>query len=392
MRYLIILGLCFSYAVHASCQFEMQHSGTTANLRGIESVANGVAWASGTSGTVLRTVNGGQTWEHCAVPPDGENLDFRAVQAFDSKTAIVMSSGKGDLSRLYKTTDGCQTWKLVFTNPDQTGFFDALRFLSIEHATNHQLSVDYAKGTLLGDPVNGEFAIFQSFDGGTSWVRREAKKRSSKGGGCQIDTFPAIQGETVFAASNEALINFHPYLFFFVTGGMKSRLAYVDHFDLDFSFCHERAKYHDLPLKQGSASGGAFAVAVDYTGEPGPYEIMVVGGDYQNPNSNEGTSALISPEGSVHSLFPSRIRITTPVTPPHGYRSAVAYDAASKTWITIGPNGTDISTDAGKNWRALKPGITDAADADKNWNALSLPFVVGAKGRIGLLREDDLKR
>jgi hypothetical protein len=73
-------------------------------------------------------------------------------------------------------------------------------------------------------------------------------------------------------------------------------------------------------------------------------------------------------------------------TPPHGYRSAVAYDETQKLWITVGPNGTDISTDDGKNWNALKPSNDDPADADKNWNALSLPFVVGPHGRIGRLR------
>jgi hypothetical protein len=78
------------------------------------------------------------------------------------------------------------------------------------------------------------------------------------------------------------------------------------------------------------------------------------------------------------------------VTPPHGYRSAVAYDATN-TWVAVGPNGTDISTDDGLNWRALKPGPTDAPDADENWNALSLPFVVGPKGRVGKLRIEVLK-
>jgi hypothetical protein len=74
------------------------------------------------------------------------------------------------------------------------------------------------------------------------------------------------------------------------------------------------------------------------------------------------------------------------VTPPHGYRSAVAYVSSTGTWITVGPNGTDISTDDGRNWRALKPSPTDTPDADRNWNALSLPFVVGPHGRIGILR------
>jgi hypothetical protein len=74
-------------------------------------------------------------------------------------------------------------------------------------------------------------------------------------------------------------------------------------------------------------------------------------------------------------------------TPPHGYRSAVAYDDTTKAWITVGPNGTDISTDDGKNWHAVHPdaALNEAPDADTNWNALSLPFVVGPKGRIGKL-------
>jgi hypothetical protein len=45
----------------------------------------------------------------------------------------------------------------------------------------------------------------------------------------------------------------------------------------------------------------------------------------------------------------------------------------------------------GLNWRVLKPAPTEAPDADKNWNALSLPFVVGPKGRVGKLCTGALK-
>lgn len=68
----------------------------------------------------------------------------------------------------------------------------------------------------------------------------------------------------------------------------------------------------------------------------------------------------------------------------------MAFDEAN-IWITVGPNGTDISKDDGKNWRALKPKSGQPADTDKNWNALSLPFVVGPNGRIGKLRDDALQ-
>ncbi len=42
--------------------WQMQESGTTAGLRGIDSVDGTVAWASGTNGTVLRTIDGGAHW------------------------------------------------------------------------------------------------------------------------------------------------------------------------------------------------------------------------------------------------------------------------------------------------------------------------------------------
>ena len=59
-----------------------------------------LAWASGTHGTVLRTEDGGFVWQGCAVPAGAAELDFRGIQAFDEQTAIVMSSGPGDRSRL----------------------------------------------------------------------------------------------------------------------------------------------------------------------------------------------------------------------------------------------------------------------------------------------------
>jgi len=110
-------------------------------------------------------------------------------------------------------------------------------------------------------------------------------------------------------------------------------------------------------------------------------EPLVVGGDYANPNLREGTAAYFDLQTGGWSV-PKRL--------PGGYRSSVDYDKRRDAWITVGPNGTDISNDDGRNWRPLKPGPGDAPDADQHWNALSLPFVVGPKGRIGLLHAERL--
>src|SRR5579862_4131998 len=147
----------------ARAQWAMETSNTTADLRGIHSIGNGIAWASGTNGTVLRTEDGGVVWQTCTVPSGAERLDFRGIQAFDANTAIVMSSGKGDLSRLYKTTDGCHSWKLLFKNPDEDGFWDAIAFASSARNPN--------RGFILGDPAAGRFVLFFTLDRGNHWGR-----------------------------------------------------------------------------------------------------------------------------------------------------------------------------------------------------------------------------
>src|SRR4051812_3231716 len=71
-------------------EWTVQASGVTARLRGISAVSARVAWASGASGTVLRTVNGGATWERRPVP-GGEQLDFRDIDAFSADVAYALS-------------------------------------------------------------------------------------------------------------------------------------------------------------------------------------------------------------------------------------------------------------------------------------------------------------
>jgi photosystem II stability/assembly factor-like uncharacterized protein len=344
-------------AAIASAQWEILPSPTAADLRGIHDVGHGIAWASGTQGAVLRTTNDGKDWQRCTTPPDAEKLDFRGIQAFDAKTAIVMSSGKGPLSRLYKTTDACQTWTLLFTNPDPEGFWDALQF------------TDRQNGYLLGDPVfisnldGTVFPIFRSADGGQTWNVDQTRSFQ-----------PINPDAAIFAASNSSML-IHNGVPIFVTGGSRVNLF------LGLSPTPSVGRRHmviRLPMAQGASAGG-FSLGSKEGGVG-----VVVGGDYSMPNE-ASYNAVYSADGGF-------FRWEKAQTLPHGYRSAVAYHAASKTWITVGPNGTDTSIDDGRNWHALKPSASEPPDADQHWNALSLPFVVGPHGRIGRLRPAALKR
>jgi hypothetical protein len=334
----------------ANAVWQMQDSGGTAGLRGIDSVDGNVAWASGSGGTVLKTTDGGAHWEKCAVPDgatDGATLDFRGVQAWDATTAIVMASGPGDKSRLYKTTDECETWVLLYKNPDSPdGFFDSFW-------------IDPAyKGVLVGDPVRGSFAVFETSDEGITWRRDNSK-------GLKVGPKP-IAG---FAASNSLVPRFGAgYMHGFVTGGQGGT----------FLIHRWATKYwsrSEIPLGSRTNASGGFSLAYRVTPPPpctdcaGPlYQFTVaVGGDYTKPNAPTGTAAWSSDGGKTW---------TASIIPPHGYRSTVQWSESLKLWITAGTNGSDICRDDGRTWQPLDNG---------NWNALSLPFIVGPNGRIAHL-------
>jgi hypothetical protein len=370
----MMLGAMALMAITAHAQWTIENSNSTASLRGVHSLGGGIAWASGTNGTVLRTEDGGYLWQTCTIPPGAEKLDFRGIQAFDANTAIVMSSGKGDLSRLYKTTDGCSSWKLIFTNPDKDGFWDAIHFGFGQMAW------------ILGDPINGGFVLFTSRDSGRTWTRQHNK-------GLNAD--PKTQG--AFAASNSSLTGIWGSLRF-GSGGTEGAFIYslvgaticVDacsEKDMDYEGRNDKWKLQSVPIGNKSQGAGIFSLVERREPESSNWwknTLIAVGGDYMQPDKSENTAEWSADNGENWSAA---------ITPPHGYRSAVAYDAVTKTWITVGPNGTDISTDDGKNWRAVKANsaLNEPADADKNWNALSLPFVVGPHGRIGKLNEPALK-
>lgn len=315
--------------------WQIQSSNTIASFRGIHAVGNGVGWVSGTNGTVLRTEDGGYLWQTCSIPPGAEKLDFRGVWGWDADTALVMSSGLGEQSRLYKTMDGCHSWKLLSTNPDKDGFWDAIQFSDQNH------------GVLLGDPVKGHFVVGITEDGGATWNFSAAQG-------------PSVEATTLaaFAASNSSLVlGKSSQVLYFATGGTAGSRFY------DFSSAAKPDwTAFPIPLASGTESSGVFSLALRESDHG-----VAVGGDYKKPQESMGTAAWTADRGRHWAAA---------LKPPHGYRSAVAWDQTDKAWVAVGTNGTDVSYDDGRTWQPVDNG---------NWNALSLPWVVGPNGRIGKL-------
>ena len=400
----------------AQTVWSMQDSGTTAGLRGIDSVDGHVAWASGTGGTVLRTVDGGTHWQKCTVPDagaDGGTLDFRGVQAWDAQTAIVMASGPGEKSRLYKTEDGCGTWKLMVKNTDPGGFYDSFAFWDRKH------------GFLLGDPViqtpywqeidafqvrlapprlvdrkleHKRFLTITTNDGGTTWGYWGIDRGSF--------TEDAAANGAAFAASNgsahiptqvndpcvtePSTATNRVWIAIGGKGGARVLLGIRDPVDvcpqdpvdgaaMRFGWSVPRPAH----ISGGTESSGVFSLAFrqefqqDKIGavrrkspvadDHGYLSGIAVGGNYAKPNESTGTAAWSADSGWTW---------TASTIPPHGYRSTVQWSEGLKVWITAGTNGSDLSRDDGKTWTRLDDG---------NWNAISLPFIVGPNGRIGRL-------
>ena len=338
--YVVVFALLT--AVSSVAQWQMQESKTQASLRGIHAVSERVAWASGSQGTVLRTTDGGQEWQPCAVPEGGAELDFRAVWAWSEREAEVMSAGPGELSRRYKTTDGCATWVETGRNTDKEGFWDAMVYQSGDYGF---AIGDAHTAVMIGDPVKGSFET-QVMLLGRGWFVDDA-------------SCTALPGESAFAASNSSVFVFGSRRFVMVTGGKSGARAMLS----PLLWAEDNSKgclAVALPMAGGVESAGAFSVYFRDLKHG-----VTVGGDYLKPEESKGTAAYTS-DGGRH--------WTAAAVPPHGYRSGVTYDAAAKRWIAVGINGTDVSNDDGRTWSALDGG---------NWNAISLPFVVGPKGRIG---------
>jgi photosystem II stability/assembly factor-like uncharacterized protein len=318
-------------------QWQAQQSGTTASLRGLSAVSDRIAWASGMRGTVLRTIDGGATWQLMTVP-GADSLDFRDVEAFDAHRAYVLSIGNGSASRIYKTEDGGRTWALQFTNPDTAAFYDCMDLWSAE------------RGLALSDPVQGRFRILGTSDGGATWTELPSERIP-----------PALPGEAAFAASGTCLVVAGPDNAWIASGGAREARVYRS------GTGGINWQVAATPIRSEMASRGIFSIA--FADER---RGIIVGGDYQNPRDTVSNVALTDDGGATWRLATGR---------PMGYRSAVAYvpGTAGRHVVTVGSTGSDYSTDGGETWTPVDTiGLNTVAFAERS----AAGWAVGAAGRI----------
>ncbi|MCA1655631.1 MAG: oxidoreductase [Pseudonocardiaceae bacterium] len=318
--------------------WQLTPTGTDARLRGLSAVSQQVVWASGARGTVLRTVDGGRTWQQVG-PPDTAGLDFRDIEAFDARTAVVLSIGEGEASRVYRTADGGRTWTESFRNTEPAAFYNCVAFF------------DRRNGLVVGDPVGGEFRVLSTSDGGRSWAR-------VPGDGIP----PALADEYQFSASGQCVTVSGRRDAWLATGG--GAVARVLH-----SADRGRTWTASVTPLASSPSAGVFAVAFrnSRTG-------VAIGGDFANPTGGADALALTGDGGRTW---------REPATAPRGYRSGVAYHPFLPTVLfAVGPTGSDVSIDGGRRWRQFYEGSFDTVDCGFDGAC----WASGAQGAVGTLR------
>jgi photosystem II stability/assembly factor-like uncharacterized protein len=318
--------------------WQVTPTGSAARLRGLSAVSERVAWASGSLGTVLRTTNKGATWQSVG-PPGTLNLQFRDIEAFDANTAVIQSIGDTpDAFRIYRTTNGGQTWTLVFQNTEPTAFYDCMAFFD-----NH-------RGLALSDPINGRFRILGTSDGGRSWQIVNAIMP------------PALPLEFAFAASGQCITTAGGRDAWFGTGG--DAVARVFH-------SRDRGQtwtVANTPVRSGP-SAGVFALAFR-----DPRHGLAAGGDFLLETASPDAHALTDDGGASWSLATGA---------PDEYRSG-AHWVTGRDAIIVGPSGSDVTFDAGRTWHGFDDGSFDTVDCAGGHAC----WASGANGRVAYLTRD----
>lgn len=278
-----------------------------ASFRGLSVVNEQIAWASGSGGTVLRTVNGGISWTDVSVP-EADSIQFRDIEAFNENIAIVM--GVASPAKFYRTEDGGKTWKEVYSNPHPDIFFDAMGFW------------DAQNGIAFGDAIDGHLPIITTTDGGKNWKEIDY---------ANLPVSP--NGEGGFAASGTCLTTYGESTVWIGLGSPASRVFKSEDKGITWAVI-------ETAMKRPKLTGGIFSLAFTSS----TYGVAV-GGDYEN-DKDKSLNAAITKDGGVTWKVIENNR-------PKGYRSAIASVPFTQWWIAVGPSGVDISKDNGVNWNNL---------------------------------------
>ncbi|MEM9896170.1 MAG: hypothetical protein AAF789_07345 [Bacteroidota bacterium] len=302
-------------------------------MQAISIVDNQLVWVSGHDGQVLRSSDQGNTWtvfEH----PMEKKLQFRDIHGMNEENAIIMSSGSGSLSRIYRFQSPDQ-WQETFRMEDSIGFLDCMDFW------------DSQRGIAYGDAIDEYPYILTTKNGGISWERVISP------------TLPiAGAGEGGFAASGTCVETGENGKAWIATGANGNCRFLLT---TDYGKSWEAV---ESPIVKGAAAGNT---TISMTGKMG----FAAGGDLSLSDQYTDNCAYTQDGGLTWKLT------NKPITKGAFYGSALSDEKDQYFAFVCGPNGIDYTTDFEDKWKNLDT-LNYWAVAFKG----NIGFAAGTNGKI----------
>jgi photosystem II stability/assembly factor-like uncharacterized protein len=306
------------------------------SIRGLSVPSEKVIWASGSKGSIAKSVDGGTNFEWMQVK-GYETRDFRSIHAWDEKEAIIVAIASPAV--VLKTLDGGISWNLVTEILDSNMFLDAIHFKDADN------------GWIVGDPIENNIFLLHTKDKGQTWQE------------VGIDYFKSNvnDGEAFFASSSTNMKHTKDALFM-VSGGASSRLWI-------------NGSPTKIPIIQGTKSTGANSIAI----APNENKLIIVGGDFTKDTLRKNNFLCLTKKTNKNNQ--TEWQLANKFQNPNGYRSCVEF-IDNNLVVTCGTSGVDISKNGGQNWNLISNQSFHVVQHQPNRKSV---FLAGAGGRIGYL-------
>jgi len=315
-----------------------QQSHTTALLQAVSAVDDSVVWIAGHHATWVRTVDGGRTWVPGAMTGPDSALEFRDVEAVSTTTAYLLAAGPGERSRIYKTIDAGQSWRLQFMNRDSAAFYDCFGFWDATH------------GIAVSDAAHGKMIIIRT-DDGEHW---SAVAEDGMPPALPAEGSPAAGGTCLIVGGRaRAWFGTEPQARVYRSGDQGGRWAVVT-----------------TPIVSGENAGVATLAFRD------EQHGMALGGRLLKPDDRSDSVAAVTNDGGETWTL-----VTRPTFSGAVYGATVVPGMPGYV-VVAGPRGLDWTGNDGRAWTNL----SDSAYWAVACRSPHACWAVGPRGRITSVR------
>jgi len=312
---------------------------TQVSIRSIQAFDDSTIWATGNGGTILKSFDAGETWEILTIPGH-ESSDFRDIQLFGKKKAIVMAIGSP--AKIFRTNNGGKSWWLTYFNEDPDIFLDGMTFI------NDKIGVAF------GDALGTHIPILRTINGGNSWEMLP-----------QNDLPIALPKEGGFAASGTSIRSLDDNTVIIGMGYPRGRILISNDKGLTWEF-------HLSHLGNNENSRGVYSMAFKKDSTINGSNVgLAVGGSWEDSDNN---NLVLS-----RSINGGKDWTVVSDNGPLGYRSAVGFVPNKNIAICTGTNGADMSFDDGLRWKSFS---TEGFNAIGFAPSGKFAYLAGGNGRI----------